>query len=406
MLACAIPERIGRPCLVPSRGIATTVGAVCGFAWAAALRAFMWEVAGDDAAAQWMETFLWVLLPGALLGALLAWAEHRRWTDPLPPPRWLVWLPALFAAALLQPLAPRSGVEAGTGLAAVAVPVLGMLGGYAIAGRGPLRVRALCGLATFSALPIWSLTATDVGGPSMSLGDPHGRWAALLSWGLQLVPLSVDEEVLRRRVRLLPRRRSAPGRRGPAIQYALEQAGLDRPGVQQDLSRHRPRRVPEQEDDGNDVVEGPDHGQELGDQVDGRQDPRDGDAEGDLGAAGDVGVSTQPAGGRDAGGEERCDVAQEAGWETAGQQDHDDPAEDPDRHGDHRPPDQHGGLGYGECQLAHPGGSGPTTRPSRLRCKAGRPRRPIAPSRSAAPPGRNSPTRAAVPPAASAPTSP
>ena len=80
MLACALPQRIGRASLVPARWIATAVGAVCGFAWAAALRAFMWEVAGDDAGVEWAGTFVWVLLPGAIIGALLAWAEHRRWT--------------------------------------------------------------------------------------------------------------------------------------------------------------------------------------------------------------------------------------------------------------------------------------------------------------------------------------
>jgi hypothetical protein len=35
-----------------------------------------------------------------------------------------------------------------------------------------------------SAIPIWSLTATDVGGSSMSLDNPHGAWAAVLYWGL------------------------------------------------------------------------------------------------------------------------------------------------------------------------------------------------------------------------------
>ncbi|MEO7421837.1 MAG: hypothetical protein ABIU87_05515 [Ornithinibacter sp.] len=91
----------------------------------------------------------------------------------------------LFAAVLLQnPLDLADGIEGGIGLAAVAVPAYCMLGGYAIAGRGPGWVRGLCGLVTLSAIPIWSLTATDVGGSSMSLGDPHGAWAAVLFWGL------------------------------------------------------------------------------------------------------------------------------------------------------------------------------------------------------------------------------
>ncbi len=123
-LACSIPQRVGRPSLVPARWIAGAVGALCGVAWAAALRAFMWEVAGHDAGVKWAGTFLWVLLPGAAIGALLAWAEHRRWTGPVPHRRWLVWSPMLFAAVLLQnPLDLADGVEGGTALnAAGAAP--------------------------------------------------------------------------------------------------------------------------------------------------------------------------------------------------------------------------------------------------------------------------------------------
>ena len=185
-LACAVPQRIGRPSLVPAGWIAVPVGALCGLAWAAALRAFMWEVAGDDAGVEWAGTFLWVLLPGAVIGALLASGEHRRWTSgSVPHRRWLIWSPMLFAAVLVHnPLDLLDGFDGGVGLAAVAVPAMCMLGGYAIAGRGPLWVRGMCGLVTLSAIPIWSLTATDVGGSSMGLGDPHGAWAAFLYWGL------------------------------------------------------------------------------------------------------------------------------------------------------------------------------------------------------------------------------
>jgi hypothetical protein len=91
----------------------------------------------------------------------------------------------LFAAVLLQnPLDLADGFEGGIGLGAVAVPAICMLGGYALAGRGPRWVRGSCGLVTLSAIPIWSLTAPDVGGSSMSLDNPHGAWAAVLYWGL------------------------------------------------------------------------------------------------------------------------------------------------------------------------------------------------------------------------------
>ena len=185
-LACAIPQRIGRPSLVPVRWIAVAVGGLAGFAWAAALRGIMWEVAGVNADFDTVGTFVWILLPGTVIGAMLAWAEHRRWTGPVPYRRWLIWSPMLFTALFFQdPLdLLLNGFEGGVGLAAFAVPAICMLGGYAIGGRGPLWVRSVCALVLLSTIPVWSLTATDVGGTSMSIGNAHGAWAALLYWGL------------------------------------------------------------------------------------------------------------------------------------------------------------------------------------------------------------------------------
>ena len=52
------------------------VGAVCGLAWAASLRSFMAEFAGPESTFDWFGTFEGVLLPGAVVGALLGWAAH------------------------------------------------------------------------------------------------------------------------------------------------------------------------------------------------------------------------------------------------------------------------------------------------------------------------------------------
>jgi hypothetical protein len=184
-LACAIPQRMGLSTLVPVGWIAIGVGALCGFAWCAALRAFMQEVAGENTAFDAVGTFVWILLPGAVIGALLAWAERRRRTGTVPHRRWLIWSPMLFTALFFQdPLELLHGFEGGIGLAAVAVPAICMAGGYSIAGRGPIWVRGACGLVLLSTIPVWALTATDVGGSALSIVNAHGAWAAVLYWSL------------------------------------------------------------------------------------------------------------------------------------------------------------------------------------------------------------------------------
>jgi len=86
-LACAIPQRIGVPTAMPA-WVALGVGALAGLAWSAALRSFMWAVAGTEAHVEALNTSGFVLLPGAVIGAVLAWAEWRRRSGPVPHRRW------------------------------------------------------------------------------------------------------------------------------------------------------------------------------------------------------------------------------------------------------------------------------------------------------------------------------
>ncbi len=60
------------------------------------------------------------------------------------------------------------------------VPVIAMLGGLAVPGRGPVWGRTLAGLAFAAGFVSWLLVATDVGGPSFSLTTVHGLWASSL----------------------------------------------------------------------------------------------------------------------------------------------------------------------------------------------------------------------------------
>ena len=59
-----------------------------------------------------------------------------------------------------------------------------MLGGYALAGRGAAWVRTVCALVIASSIPVWVLTAEDVGGPALAVTHPRGAWAAALYWSL------------------------------------------------------------------------------------------------------------------------------------------------------------------------------------------------------------------------------
>ena len=66
------------------------IGAVCGLAWAAGLRGLMAELAGPQSQVSWYGTFVQILLPGVLTGALLGHAKNQK----------LVLAPLLFAVGV------------------------------------------------------------------------------------------------------------------------------------------------------------------------------------------------------------------------------------------------------------------------------------------------------------------
>jgi hypothetical protein len=76
---------------------------------------------------------------------------------------------------------------------------MGMAGGYALSGRGPLVGRIAAALVALVAIPVWVLTATDIGGPELSLETPYGLWVALLFWS-HLAVLAVGASIPHRPV--------------------------------------------------------------------------------------------------------------------------------------------------------------------------------------------------------------
>ena len=172
------------------------VGGVCGLAWAAGLRGFMVEIAGSASSVEWVGTFVWILLPGVLTGALLGWAEHLRRTGGRRGWRWLATAPLLFTGVLVHgtitaPGGPMAGLEDfladGLGGGAVGVPLFGMAGGYALSGRGRPWGRNVCGLIALTPIPIWALTVTGFGGPELAVTTPRGAWVALHFWSFLAV---------------------------------------------------------------------------------------------------------------------------------------------------------------------------------------------------------------------------
>jgi hypothetical protein len=156
------------------------VGAVCGLAWAASLRVVMAEFAGPESTFDWFGTFEGVLLPGAVVGALLGWAAHLRGRAP----RWLVAAPLVFV--LFTPSALVSVFVDGLGGGAIAVPLLGMAGGYALAGRGPRWTRWAAGAVALLAVPGWLVLASFAGG-TLAPDTPRGAWVAVLFLSLLAV---------------------------------------------------------------------------------------------------------------------------------------------------------------------------------------------------------------------------
>jgi hypothetical protein len=163
------------------------VGGVCGLAWAAGLRGFMTQVAGAESEIQWVGTFVWILLPGVLIGTLLGWAEYRRRVGLTRGRRWLIWCPLLFAAILLSdPFHFGEIFEDGVGGGAIGVPIYAIAGGYAMGGRGRKWIRILFGIFVATAIPIWALTAAAIN-PDLALSTPRGAWCALYYWSFLAV---------------------------------------------------------------------------------------------------------------------------------------------------------------------------------------------------------------------------
>ena len=157
------------------------IGTTCGIAWAAGFRAYMVELAGPASTFDWWGTFGAILLPGAIVGGLLGWAEALRRAGGRRGWRWLALAPLAFAVApMFMPGAVVALLTEGLGGGAIAVALIVLGGGYALSHRGPLWARLVCGLASAALLAGLAVAGPGIAGPGLALTEPRGVWVAVL----------------------------------------------------------------------------------------------------------------------------------------------------------------------------------------------------------------------------------
>lgn len=194
------PEVRGTPATGRRSAALILIGATCGIAWAAGFRGYMGELAGAASTVEWLGTFGTLLLPGAVVGGLLGWAEGIRRAGGRRGWRWLALAPLTFAVApLLLPGALVALFTEGIGGGAVAVALIALGGGYAISGRGPLWGRIACGVLSAALLLAIALATPSLGGPRLALTEPRGAWVAVLAASF-LVVLALASSIPHRRV--------------------------------------------------------------------------------------------------------------------------------------------------------------------------------------------------------------
>lgn len=169
-------------------GQAAAIGSVCGLAWAGALRAYMAELNSALSTVTWGGTFIGILWPGVLTGAVLGAAtaieptvRGRRAL------RWCAAAPlALAVFPMLLPGQLAALLTTGLGGGAVGVALGGLAGGYALGGR---RRWARWVTALVWSVIILGVAASvpPIGGPELGVSEPRGWWIMLLAASLMIV---------------------------------------------------------------------------------------------------------------------------------------------------------------------------------------------------------------------------
>lgn len=155
---------------------------------------------------EWFGTFIGVLLPGVVTGALLgvAWARGR--AGRYRRVGWFALAPVSFALfPLLEPGAVDALFRQGFGGAASAFALMAIVGGFALSGAGPVWARLLCGAVALTFLVTLVLASPMIGGSGLALTEPRGVWVAVLVGSLTVllmlatsIPFRLNREAPRR----------------------------------------------------------------------------------------------------------------------------------------------------------------------------------------------------------------
>jgi len=141
----------------------------------------MAEIPGPGASVfGWYATFVGVLLGGAIVGALLGWAEYLRRTGGRPHWRLLALSPLVLGVLPLTVPGAIAQLSRGIGTAGMAVALLGIGLGYGVSGLGPLLGRVLAGGASLVAALALVLATTVISDGRVTVTEPRGAWTMVL----------------------------------------------------------------------------------------------------------------------------------------------------------------------------------------------------------------------------------
>jgi hypothetical protein len=164
---------------MPRREMAA--GAVFGVAWASAMRAMMAELAARDPGGSHFSvaTFIFILAPGAVMGALMAWAVTPSRPGTRPAPQRLTWAPMVMC---LDPAALP-----------IMLAVVGL--GWVAGGRGGPRSRLWIGIP--STLMLLTLPVAIAIVPPTAWASVRNSWILVLATALLGSLVIVETMVVR-----------------------------------------------------------------------------------------------------------------------------------------------------------------------------------------------------------------